>query len=378
MSHPEVSGRVRLAAMVLMLLCAACSSASPAAAQTLSARVAAAPDGVVRFSYPAREGVCGYEDGIGYRDPRGGRREFTFYGNYTSRNDPRGGQSACAPGPLFVDVSVSAHQPTGVRARVGEAPSGATGTVTDVGRVAPEEAARYLLSLAQALPEGRGGRSETTLLAAVLGEGVDLSADLLRMARTASLPERTREQAVFWVAVLGERPAVRQLQQLTEDTSVDSGVRGQAIFALGQTQEAEDAAFLRALYRRLQSDDLKEKAIFSLSQTQGSEDWLLALARNGSESNRMREKAVFWLGQAAGREVTRQLSGLAADQTQNREVQEQAVFALSQRPREEGIPALLQIARTHRDPEVRKKAMFWLAQSRDPRAVDLFEEILRR
>jgi len=32
----------------------------------------------------------------------------------------------------------------------------------------------------------------------------------------------------------------------------------------------------------------------------------------------------------------------------------------------------------HRDPEVRRKAIFWLAQSQDPRAVALFEEILTR
>src|SRR3712207_7688456 len=50
-----------------------------------------------------------------------------------------------------------------------------------------------------------------------------------------------------------------------------------------------------------------------------------------------------------------------------RSVQEQAVFALSQRPREEGIPALMQIARSHRDPEIRKRALFWLGQTGEDR-----------
>ena len=55
-----------------------------------------------------------------------------------------------------------------------------------------------------------------------------------------------------------------------------------------------------------------------------------------------------------------------------------AVFALSQLPKDEGVPKLMEIARTNRNPEVRKQAMFWLGQSKDPRAVKFFEEILTR
>ena len=59
-------------------------------------------------------------------------------------------------------------------------------------------------------------------------------------------------------------------------------------------------------------------------------------------------------------------------------VKESAVFALSQLRRDEGVPALIRIARTHASPSVRKKALFWLGQSDDPRAMALFEEILTR
>ena len=43
-----------------------------------------------------------------------------------------------------------------------------------------------------------------------------------------------------------------------------------------------------------------------------------------------------------------------------------------------GVPLLMQLARTHRSVEVREQAMFWLGQSRDPRAVNFFEEVLLR
>ena len=54
------------------------------------------------------------------------------------------------------------------------------------------------------------------------------------------------------------------------------------------------------------------------------------------------------------------------------------MFALSQRPRDEGVPVLIRVVRTNRDPEMRRKALFWLGQSGDPRALALFEELLTK
>jgi HEAT repeat protein len=68
----------------------------------------------------------------------------------------------------------------------------------------------------------------------------------------------------------------------------------------------------------------------------------------------------------------------ALDQDPEVEVKKKAVFALSQLPKEEGVPLLIGLARTHRSPEVRKQAMFWLGQSGDPRALSFFEEVLKR
>jgi HEAT repeat protein len=52
------------------------------------------------------------------------------------------------------------------------------------------------------------------------------------------------------------------------------------------------------------------------------------------------------------------------------------VFALSQLPKDEGVPKLIQVAENNRNPEVRKQAMFWLGQSQDPRALGFFEKVL--
>ena len=42
-----------------------------------------------------------------------------------------------------------------------------------------------------------------------------------------------------------------------------------------------------------------------------------------------------------------------------------------------GPGSVIRIARSNPHPELRKTALFWLGQSEDPRAIALFEEILR-
>jgi HEAT repeat protein len=128
------------------------------------------------------------------------------------------------------------------------------------------------------------------------------------------------------------------------------------------------------------SSKIGSEAIFPMTLADSVEIWpaLLRLARDESRPNGIRTQSVFWLGQIAGETITRNLADLTGEQAVDREVRKQAVFALSQRPQRDGVPALIQIARTNRDPEIRKTALFWLGQSRDPRALALFEEILSR
>ena len=62
---------------------------------------------------------------------------------------------------------------------------------------------------------------------------------------------------------------------------------------------------------------------------------------------------------------------------EDEELKVHAVFVLSQMSRDQGIPDLLDIARSNPNPRVRAQAMFWLGQSGDARAIELFESVLR-
>lgn len=146
---------------------------------------------------------------------------------------------------------------------------------------------------------------------------------------------------------------------------------------LGMIGAPDVASYLVSLAQSA-NGDIAGKAIFPATLVDSANVWpaFIRIARDESRPRKARDQAVFWLGQAAGDSATVHLAALVGDNGVDREVREHAVFALSQRPREEGVPALISVARTNRDPELRKKALFWLGQSHDPRALDLFEELI--
>jgi HEAT repeat protein len=41
------------------------------------------------------------------------------------------------------------------------------------------------------------------------------------------------------------------------------------------------------------------------------------------------------------------------------------------------VPLLIDVAQNNPDPAVRKKAIFWLGQSKDSRALDFFAQVLK-
>jgi hypothetical protein len=141
----------------------------------------------------------------------------------------------------------------------------------------------------------------------------------------------------------------------------------------------EAARWLLALAREGMSRAAAD-AIFPATLADSVTVWpdLVRLARDADAARRVRTQAVFWLSEAAGDAALKDLTDMVADDSLDRDVREQAVFALSQQPRDVGVPALIEIARSNRDPEVRRKAFFWLGQTNDPRAVALFEEVLAK
>lgn len=152
---------------------------------------------------------------------------------------------------------------------------------------------------------------------------------------------------------------------------------------LGSTTAAEGSAYLLEIASLSDGGRASRDAVFPALLGEGVVAWpkLVQIARrdSGGEGHRHSE-ATFWLGRYAAAKLDGNDSPFDADdheESDEEDVKAHAVFALSQLRGREGVEPLIQVARTNKDPYVRSKALFWLGESRDPRAIDVFEEILR-
>ncbi|MEO5588385.1 MAG: HEAT repeat domain-containing protein, partial [Gemmatimonadaceae bacterium] len=103
--------------------------------------------------------------------------------------------------------------------------------------------------------------------------------------------------------------------------------------------------------------------------------WLLNLVTNSRESISIRKKALFWAGQI--KTPFRTLAALY-DQMPESEMREQMIFVFSQRKESAAIDKLIGIAKNDPDREMRKKALFWLGQSKDERVTAFLTDIINR
>lgn len=147
--------------------------------------------------------------------------------------------------------------------------------------------------------------------------------------------------------------------------------------ALGELAPARASTLLLDLAERVPGP-AAEDLILPATLARDVETWprLLALARNPALAADLREQAVFWLGQDAAQAAGEGLTAILADDDADLVLREQAIFALSLREGEAALTPLLRIARESPHPQLREKALFWLAQRDDPRVLALFEDIL--
>jgi tetratricopeptide (TPR) repeat protein len=185
-----------------------------------------------------------------------------------------------------------------------------------------------------------------------------------------------REKALFALSQHRSERAGQLLRSYAENTSAPADLREKAIFWLGQRRAGENTEFLKALYGKERNQDLREKIIFSLSQQRGNESWLMAIATNENENIEMRKKALFWAGQSKGVSLA-ELTGLY-ERMGNREMKDQLIFVYSQRRDKEAVDKLMSISKNEQDRELRKKAIFWLSQSKDPRVAEFLMQLINQ
>ena len=409
----------------------------PALAQSLSQRVASAPDGAVQFTYAARAGVCG-----------NGRTYYSINGSmwFGSMNDNVLRSDPCQPGPVRVVLGRAGKDIVDVNVYVGPVQQSGSG-VTDLGTVPAKDAADYLLSLA-AKVDGRPGRDAIT--PAMLADSATVTPQLLAVARDQSRARETRSSAISWLSraaderggvspsqlakALGEIardendnqqvrqsalrvlsrqengegiPALIEISRGTQDVwlgkqalsvlaqsgdprarsylrsavqrdDLNDDMRVAAIRGIGREYAtSQDAEFLRGLYAKLPSEKTKDAVLESMGEMGGSANakWLMTIAANDNESLRLRRRAVQ-LSDRAGTPVA-ELTKLY-DQVDDTQLKDAIIATLSNNGTKAATDKLLAIAKGDQNYQMRRRAVNALGRSEDPRVKDALKDIVEK
>ncbi len=208
-------------------------------------------------------------------------------------------------------------------------------------------------------------------------QGVAAAESVRWLAGLAAEAESKRDSGEPLAALAhhGEPAADEALERLASKPNRDE-LREQALFWMGQARGERGARFLADVARHDPDGEIREKAIFSLSQSEvpTAVDTIVEVARNDRDEE-VRGHALFWLAQTNAERAPKVLLD-ALDRDPSEDVRKKAIFAISQL--DDGAPILIRIVRERRDTQLRREALFWLGQSKDPRAFDFLADVLEQ
>ena len=243
----------------------------------------------------------------------------------------------------------------------------------------------------------------------VLATSNDPAASKLLLQAVGDPDQEVRQGAVFWLARTDDPRAVTVLDSVLQATK-DEDVQQAALFALSTKHSPEARRLLRTYVTKPGiAPDLAEAALFNVARdpettpaelkqfytnakttemkqqvlvammTRRDKDtqWLMQIATNKSEESELRQQALVTLVQSdlPTADLLKLFDSLPADD----EMQGMMVMLMARRPNDPAITdRLINVAKTSPNKELRQQAIFWLSQSKDPRATKLLEEMLEQ
>jgi HEAT repeat protein len=196
---------------------------------------------------------------------------------------------------------------------------------------------------------------------------------LLRESKDPEL----QEKAIFALSNTNTARGAEILRKYA-DSNAPEELRSKAVFWLGQStrRNPENAPFLRQLFDKTQSEEIQGAIVQAIAEGSSEENvrWLLSEVLNTKQSVETRKKALFWAGQQRRFDVNLLLP--LYEKITDQELKEHYIFVLAERRESSATDKLIDIARHDKNTEMRKKALFWLAQKNDPRVKQLLMEII--
>ena len=237
-----------------------------------------------------------------------------------------------------------------------------------------DEAADLLMSTARNDPDAGTRHDAVFWLSQVPGEK---STTFLEEILKSSKDDDLQDQALFALSQKHEARAQETLRSYATRDDISEKLRDKAIFGISQQPTAANAKFLRDVFARATKPSAQNQILFALAQIkdQGNLEWTLEQAVNTKLPVEVRKQAVFWAGQSGA--STAKIAEVY-DKGGNEEFKNHVIFVLADQHSAAAVDKLISIAKDDKSSTLRKQAIFWLGQSRDPRAIKAIQEIIDR
>ena len=420
---------VRLTAVAAML-------PAGAGGQSLSQRVASAADGAVQFTYAARPGVCGngrtyysingsmwfgsMNDNVLRSDPcqpgpvrvvlgRAGKEVVdvnTYVGppqaapgatdlgavpareaaeyllTLAARVDGRPGRDAITPAMLADSATVTpqllaiARDQSRARETRSSAISWLNRAADERGGVTPSQLAKALGEIARDENDNQQVRQSAlnVLSRQENGEGIPALIEISRTTPDIWLGKQT----LATLARSGDPRARTYLRTAVQRDDLNDEMRIAAIRGIGRDfATSQDAEFLRTLYAKLPSERAKEAVLESMAEMGGTANakWLMTIAANNDESQRLRRRAVQLTDRAGmpAAEVAQ-----LYDRVDDLQMKDAIISTLSNNGTKAATDKLLAIAKSDGNYSMRRRAVNALARSEDPRVREALKDIIEK
>lgn len=210
-----------------------------------------------------------------------------------------------------------------------------------------------------------GGRRNLRQAVELLGVQSERHADASTRSDARALEVRIEAQ----LARRGDADAAEAIaRQASGPCDQEQEVRLAALSALLNMNAEQAVPILQEVLRSRGecSIELRRRAVFLIAQhmTEETVDILLDLAhRNPDPDREVRDQAVFWLHQVDAPEALDALESILIE-SDDSELQERAIFSISQRSGERAAEILKEYAERRDVPrELRENAIFWISQN---------------
>jgi len=232
-------------------------------------------------------------------------------------------------------------------------------------------------TLADDCPIDAGGRAVNWLSAITPAESLRFLESLTRSDRVdrfSMASRRNTANSALTAISLHRDPAA---DTMLDRMATTGDLRQQAAQALASTRGARGFATVQKLAAAEREPEMRRTLVGALGQTRetGTAEALRPYLRDADA--RIRAEAIYWFAQRGGTAVVGEVTKIVESDT-DANVSRRGVSGLSRLPANDSVPVLLQLARTSSNAVVRKEAVSALSTSKDPRAVALMEELIKR